>query len=408
MSNGYGFNMTMPEEKGYQSPNRRLAQILLQQQANRPRRNRGNMGQITDLLRSGLGAYLMSKDFGQQQSAQDAFYQAAKGGDRTGGMAALEELKDNPYAKNRLQRMLMQQMGESRKQTVADKKMEADRALYKFQQENKAFAPQRLRPGVDVPFSQDVQQQKLAQQAAGRPSWGPMQNVPGMMQSSTGQMQAMPQTPMQRAQSELDVDLLKSQMEAKRGLPQAEEKAADTLKNIEDLVQHPGMAGVVGIPDTLSGAAYKIFGIAPAGTDEAGFTARLNQIGGQQFLQAFMSLKGGGQITETEGIKATNAMSRLMNTGQSEAEYRQSAKELTDMINRSVNRARTAAGQQPVSGAPVTRGSTIQSQDLQGGPQGIGGGSAANAVQISTDGEYDALPSGANFIGPDGQLRRKP
>jgi hypothetical protein len=139
------------------------------------------------------------------------------------------------------------------------------------------------------------------------------------------------------------------------------------------------------------------------GTDEAGFSARLNQIGGQQFLQAFESLKGGGQITEMEGKKATNAMSRLMDTGQSETSYRQAAQELTDVIKRSVDRARTAAG--------IARPPNVQSQDLQGGPQGIGAGSTTTtegAVQIASDVEYEALASGTTFIGPDGRTRRKP
>ena len=47
------------------------------------------------------------------------------------------------------------------------------------------------------------------------------------------------------------------------------------------------------------------------GTERAGARSYLDQIGGQAFLQAFESLKGGGQITEIEGTKATTALTRL-------------------------------------------------------------------------------------------------
>lgn len=41
------------------------------------------------------------------------------------------------------------------------------------------------------------------------------------------------------------------------------------------------------------------------------FRARQGQLQGQAFLQAFNTLRGGGQITEVEGEKATNAITRL-------------------------------------------------------------------------------------------------
>lgn len=42
------------------------------------------------------------------------------------------------------------------------------------------------------------------------------------------------------------------------------------------------------------------------------------------------------------------------------------------------------------------------------GSQGAAGGGASAPVQIKSDAEYDSLPSGADFIGPDGVKRRKP
>jgi len=39
---------------------------------------------------------------------------------------------------------------------------------------------------------------------------------------------------------------------------------------------------------------------------------------------------------------------------------------------------------------------------------GAGGNAGSGPKKIQNDSEYDALPSGAEFIGPDGKRRRKP
>ncbi|MDB6179341.1 hypothetical protein PAF17_17785 [Paracoccus sp. Z330] len=48
--------------------------------------------------------------------------------------------------------------------------------------------------------------------------------------------------------------------------------------------------------------------MSPAGTD---LNTRIQQAQGQTFLEAFESLKRGGQITEVEGKKVGVAMARL-------------------------------------------------------------------------------------------------
>ncbi len=60
-------------------------------------------------------------------------------------------------------------------------------------------------------------------------------------------------------------------------------------------------------------------------------------------MQAFQSLKGGGQITEIEGKKATQAITR-METAQSEAEFMRAAREFQDVIRDGVDKARAQAG----------------------------------------------------------------
>lgn len=112
-----------------------------------------------------------------------------------------------------------------------------------------------------------------------------------------------------------------------------------SIKLVDDLLSHPGMQDVVGVPESISGATTKIFDAPISGTDAAGFTARLDQLGGRQFLEAYSQLKGGGQITEIEGKQATNALSRLQQTGQSETEYKAAALELQTILKRGLVRA---------------------------------------------------------------------
>lgn len=380
MANGYNFGMSgsrTPTRRQYQSPNRRLAEILLQQQAKQPYRG-GTRGQIANFIQSGLGAYLMSKDARQQQSAQDAFIKSAESGD----MKALKEMSDNPYAKNRLQNLLMRQMSDTRKAGIKAKELKSAKDLYRFQQQEKTFPPQRLRPGVDVAFSPEVQSQKLAQQTAGRTTWGIDPTQSEMMVSSTGERKAVPQTPIQKAQTTIDLEAAQTQAEAKKAFPGLEQKARSAISNVESLMSHPGLSGVVGMPESISGFAYKLFDKAMPATDEADFTARLEQLGGQQFLQAFESLKGGGAISEVEGKKASAAISRLMNTGQSEESYRKAGEEVIGIYNRALDTARKAGGIQP---------NVSQSGE--------------DVIRVQSTQQALELPPGTVFITPDG--RRK-
>ncbi|EFM61775.1 Hypothetical protein BROD_2243 [Brucella sp. NF 2653] len=99
--------------------------------------------------------------------------------------------------------------------------------------------------------------------------------------------------------------------------------------------------------------------------DAARVQSKMDQIGGQAFLQAFNSLKGGGQITEIEGQKATQAIARL-NAAQNPADYRQALNELRQIVMNGVQRARQQAGgggasqtapvQQPQAPAPANNG----------------------------------------------------
>ncbi len=138
--------------------------------------------------------------------------------------------------------------------------------------------------------------------------------------------------------------------------PEAQAKAQYTLNLVDELVSHPGLSGAVGAP-----GAGKVAARIP-GTKEAGFMSLLNQIQGRQFLEAFESLKGGGQITQIEGDKATQAISR-MNTAQSEAEFKAAANEFQSIVSNAMRRSQAKAG----GNATMTPGGMPVNTDMQGG-----------------------------------------
>jgi hypothetical protein len=89
------------------------------------------------------------------------------------------------------------------------------------------------------------------------------------------------------------------------------------------------------------------------GTPMYDFSTKVKQLQGKAFLQAFESLKGGGQITEIEGKKATEAIARL-DAAQSEESFREALKELRDITvvarNRIMSRYQPPPGR---GGVPI-------------------------------------------------------
>lgn len=129
----------------------------------------------------------------------------------------------------------------------------------------------------------------------------------------------------------------------------------DTLRKIDEMIgkrdaqgklvegskPHPGFEGTIGA--TLLPGARLI-----PGTDAADFDARLNEVKGGAFLKAFETLKGGGQITEVEGKKATDAITR-MNRSQSEDEFVKAALEFRKVVQDGLDRAQSIRGTKPQS-----------------------------------------------------------
>lgn len=188
-----------------------------------------------------------------------------------------------------------------------------------------------------------------------------------------------------------DLLLQERQMRVDEGRAKAEERslkkqsvvagAQQTLSVIDKALGHPGRSTATGLSGQIDPRNMI------AGTDAMDFKTVIDQLQGKAFLEAFESLKGGGQITEMEGKKATDAMARL-NRAQSDAEFVKSLNDLRDVVLAGLERM---GAQQGGGVAPQPQGAS------QGGIQ-----------KINSDSEYNALPSGAVFIGPDGKQRRKP
>jgi hypothetical protein len=117
--------------------------------------------------------------------------------------------------------------------------------------------------------------------------------------------------------------------EAKVNTAQTAQRVSNT---ITQMLAHPGLDTALGLSGQID-PRNKIWG-----TDAKGAQALIEQAQGQAFLQAFESLKGGGQITQIEGEKATAAIARLQRS-QKSSDFRAAAQELRDIANTAYKRA---------------------------------------------------------------------
>jgi hypothetical protein len=108
--------------------------------------------------------------------------------------------------------------------------------------------------------------------------------------------------------------------------PQALEQSGYMTTLLDQIATHPGREAGTGKSSFLS--------MLPAELSMGArdFSNRAEQISGQTFLQAYESLKGTGQITNVEGVKAEQAISRLRDRAVTETEYLQAIKDLRDVV----------------------------------------------------------------------------
>lgn len=291
---------------------------------------------------------LIEDEQGYEISPEEAAKRAAPTGGFAGAAYALGNLEGNATAQDLAATLAMQ--GFNHRQARAMKAEDRANAMADAKEiaTHKAGlkpAP-KPKPGVDIPFSPEVAAQKIEIGKSNRPT-----NVgtipPGYQLEQNGntyRMVPIPGSPAAQKASEGE-DAVKSRSAA----------LDQNIKLVEDLIQHPGMSDVVGVPGSVSGAVTRVTGHALPATDAAGFQSKLKQIQGKLFLEAFENLKGGGQITEAEGRKATDAMSRLGHTEVRESEYRAAAEELLSVFRAARERMKSGVKPQSNSTAGKSR-----------------------------------------------------
>lgn len=181
------------------------------------------------------------------------------------------------------------------------------------------------------------------------------------------QLQTQPQLEALKAESKLQKELefspqikssemlAEAQAQKAIDLPTALSEAQSALNLIGRLKVHEGLSGAVGVRSPAGYLVDKGFG---RGTKEAGFKALFEQLGGKNFLQAFESLKGGGQITEVEGKKATDAIAAL-NTAQREEDFLENLAILESVVIKGMERAQAGVSQVgTVKSTPNTQAAT--------------------------------------------------
>lgn len=142
-------------------------------------------------------------------------------------------------------------------------------------------------------------------------------------------------------------------------LPKVQANADNVRSMVQGVLNHPGFSSTVGVT-SMPGARFV------PGTKEADFMSRIDQLKGSAFLQAFETLKGGGQITEVEGKKATDAINR-MSISTSETEFRAAAQDFLSVVDRAEQNAQRAAGAQAYGKKPggVLSRSEILEEELR-------------------------------------------
>lgn len=177
----------------------------------------------------------------------------------------------------------------------------------------------------------------------------------------------------------------KAQGEAQNSLPQAVQSGMSMLRNIDAVIDDPYLGYVTG----FGSSHFNPWAWTPGTPWSRDTMARIDQVRGQAFLQAFNSLRGGGQITEAEGRKATDALARLQDLSQTDVGYMQALNDARHEVWDVMNLARRKAGQQPIPYVP-------HRTDIR------------RLQRIAGDDDYAKLPSGMPFIDPEGNVRTKP
>ncbi|WP_149576380.1 hypothetical protein [Xanthobacter oligotrophicus] len=173
--------------------------------------------------------------------------------------------------------------------------------------------------------------------------------------------------------------------QAQAQLPGAEGMAKQIGDHIDALANDPKL------PEMLGPLASRMPNLT---ADAARVQARMDQLRGGVFLQGYGMLKGGGAITEVEGLKAEQAMARL-SAAQSVDDYKAALGEFKDALTTGLAKLRAQGAMVP--GAGQNFGAPGGSQAPGGGPSNpsMGAPQGASGVGDPLAQARDAISRGA-------------
>lgn len=138
-----------------------------------------------------------------------------------------------------------------------------------------------------------------------------------------------------KAEAARQTEVGQGQGQAQVNLHGVESNADRTIEYIDKVLKDPNLDSVIG----------PVAGWTPnVSTGARDVQAKVDQLKGRAFLEAFAGLKGAGAITETEGTKATAALTRLAEQRVGTKEYREALQDFKDEVNRLRELARRKAG----------------------------------------------------------------
>jgi hypothetical protein len=193
---------------------------------------------------------------------------------------------------------------------------------------------------------------------------------------------------------------------AKTAVDTFETKAAEHVRNLKKLADHPGLSGITGF----------VYGRTPSVTkDGRAAEVLFDKVTASDVLELIMDMKRQsptgasplGQFTDSdrETVKSTTGFSRILDAKDLRDELLNAAAKMEGVAKR----ARQAfsetysykQGTPPAAGAtPDTTPATPDTTPAKD--------PYANLPRVTNNDDYRKLPSGAEFIGPDNTRRRKP
>ena len=155
--------------------------------------------------------------------------------------------------------------------------------------------------------------------------------------------------PQHTVRLEADKERGKLQGQVQANLPNAVAASDRLLEQLDSVLKDKNLSAVTG---PIQGSLPTIRGKS-IDTEE-----RIKQIQGTLFMKAYQTLKGGGPITDVEGLKATQSLARLNNLKQSDKGYVRALQEaIRDVeVLRNRDAAELAKMQGALAPAPTTAG----------------------------------------------------